>query len=123
MGATTDEKPSPFDRHRKAGLAEVLAKLPTPDGKRFTTAFEHGSLLVEIFAPRGVDTQKPHSRDEGYIVIQGTGEFVNGEQRLTFEPGDFLFAAAGEVHRFENFTDDFVTWVIFYGPEGGEKEI
>ena len=122
MGATTDEKSSPFDRHRKAGLADVLAKLPAPDGKHFTTAFEHGSLLIELFAPRGVDTQKPHTRDEAYIVIRGTGEFVNGEQRLPFEPGDFLFAAAGEVHRFENFTDDFVTWVIFYGPEGGEKE-
>jgi hypothetical protein len=24
-------------------------------------------------------------------------------------------------HRFENFTDDFGTWVIFYGPEGGER--
>jgi hypothetical protein len=25
------------------------------------------------------------------------------------------------VHRFEEFTDDFYTWVIFYGPDGGEK--
>jgi hypothetical protein len=24
-------------------------------------------------------------------------------------------------HRFEDFTDDFATWVIFYGPEGGER--
>ena len=22
--------------------------------------------------------------------------------------------------RFENFSDDFVTWVVFYGPPGGE---
>jgi hypothetical protein len=25
------------------------------------------------------------------------------------------------VHRFENFTDDFSVWVMFYGPEGGER--
>ena len=25
-------------------------------------------------------------------------------------------------HRFEDFTEDLVIWVIFYGPEGGEKE-
>lgn len=110
-----------FDKQRLARLAEALAKLPTPEGKPFTTAFEHGNLLVEVFAPRGTDTQQPHTRDEAYIVIQGSGEFVNGDERLPFAPGDFLFAAAGEVHRFENFTDDFVTWVIFYGPEGGEK--
>jgi hypothetical protein len=28
---------------------------------------------------------------------------------------------AGKPHRFEDFTDDFGTWVIFYGPEGGER--
>jgi hypothetical protein len=31
-----------------------------------------------------------------------------------------LFAAAGVAHRFENFTDDVVVWVLFYGLEGGE---
>jgi len=31
-----------------------------------------------------------------------------------------LFVPAGVEHRFENFSDDFATWVIFYGPEGGE---
>jgi mannose-6-phosphate isomerase-like protein (cupin superfamily) len=121
MSSATDDMKPAYARERKAALAESLAKLPTPEGKPFATAFEHGSLLVEIFAPRGVDTQQPHSRDEAYLVIQGTGEFVNGDERMAFAPGDFLFAAAGEVHRFENFSDDFVTWVIFYGPEGGEK--
>jgi hypothetical protein len=28
---------------------------------------------------------------------------------------------AGAVHRFENFSNDFVTWVVFYGPQGGES--
>jgi len=32
-----------------------------------------------------------------------------------------LFVPAGIEHRFENFTSDFATWVIFYGKEGGEK--
>ena len=26
-------------------------------------------------------------------------------------------------HRFEDFSDDFAVWVIFYGPEGGEASI
>jgi len=55
------------------------------------------------------------------MVVQGEGIFVNGDTRRPFGPGDVLFAAAGEVHRFEEFTDDFYTWVIFYGPDGGEK--
>jgi mannose-6-phosphate isomerase-like protein (cupin superfamily) len=59
-------------------------------------------------------------RDEVYVVISGTGYFVNGDTREPFEPGEVLFAPTGAVHRFEDFTDDFATWVFFYDPEGGE---
>jgi mannose-6-phosphate isomerase-like protein (cupin superfamily) len=101
-------------------VAEALAHLPGPEGKRFATIFKHGSLLVEIYAPRGTDPQKPHTRDEVYFVASGRGEYVCGETRRQFGPTDLLFAAAGVEHRFENFTDDLAVWVIFYGPEGGE---
>jgi mannose-6-phosphate isomerase-like protein (cupin superfamily) len=100
--------------------SDVLARLPTPEGKRFAVAFEHGSLSVELYAPRGTDPQEPHSRDEVYVVVRGSGEFVRGSERSRFGPGDLLFVPAGIPHRFEDFSDDFVTWVIFYGPEGGE---
>jgi hypothetical protein len=30
------------------------------------------------------------------------------------------FVAAGVPHRFESFSDDFATWVVFWGPRGGE---
>jgi mannose-6-phosphate isomerase-like protein (cupin superfamily) len=100
--------------------ADALAHLPGPEGKRFATLFKHGTLLIEIYAPRGADPQKPHTRDEVYFVASGRGEYVCGGTRQPFGPTDFLFAAAGAEHRFENFTDDLALWVIFYGPEGGE---
>ncbi len=105
---------------RRVTIEEAMARVPSPDGKRFATVLEHGSLSVEIYAPRGVDPQQPHTRDEAYIVVQGSGEFINGESREAFTPGDFLFVPAGVEHRFINFTDDLIVWVIFYGPEGGE---
>ncbi|MDP1677620.1 MAG: cupin domain-containing protein [Bacteroidota bacterium] len=95
--------------------------IPTPDGKRFAEVFTHGTLLIELYEPRGTDPQTPHTRDEGYIVVKENGEFVNGNDRIKFSAGDFLFAATGIVHRFENFSNDLSVWVIFYGPEGGEK--
>lgn len=101
-------------------VEQAISKLPTPDGKRFATIFEHSSLLVEIYAPRGSDPQQPHTRDEVYFVASGSGEYVCGESRTKFGPTDLLFAAAGAVHRFENFTEDLAVWVLFYGPEGGE---
>ncbi len=105
----------------KVALAEALARVPTPEGKRFAEVFRHGTLQVEIYAPRGTDPQQPHTRDEVYIVAQGNGTFFHAGERVPFAAGDFLFAAAGVEHRFENFSEDFVTWVLFYGPEGGEK--
>jgi mannose-6-phosphate isomerase-like protein (cupin superfamily) len=99
----------------------ALARVPGPKGERFAEIFKHGSLSVEIFAPRGVDNQQPHARDEVYVVVHGSGRFVFGAERVTFGPGDFLFVPAGVTHRFEDFTEDFVVWVLFYGPEGGEN--
>ena len=89
-------------------------------GKLAAPVLLHGSLLVEYYAPRGRDVQTPHTRDEVYVVIQGSGSFVNGGVQHPFGPGDVLFVPAGVVHRFEEFTDDFAVWVMFYGPEGGE---
>jgi len=102
---------------------KAAAQLPeqTADQLRFATMLKRESLLVELYAPQGHDDQTPHRQDELYVVISGRGEFVNGAERHTFQPGDVLFVPAGMVHRFENFSDDFQTWVIFYGPEGGER--
>ncbi len=99
---------------------EALARLPGPDGERFATVFTHGTLLAEIYAPRGHDPQQPHSRDEIYVVIKGSGTYYYDGHRQPCRAGDFLFAPAGVVHRFEDFSDDFAVWVFFYGPEGGE---
>jgi len=44
-----------------------------------------------------------------------------GAQQYNAVAGDVLFVAAGVEHRFSKFTDDFATWVFFYGPQGGEQ--
>jgi len=96
---------------------QKLAQIKSP----FLKVFEHGTLSLEVYKPEKVDLQKPHSRDEVYIIISGHGEFINDDVRNEVTVGDFLFVPAGIAHRFENFTDDFSTWVLFYGPEGGEN--
>lgn len=98
---------------------EVESNLPET-GIRSVAAFQHGTLLAKLYAPRGHDPQKPHTRDEVYVVVSGKGTFVAGDDRHSFGPGDFLFVPANVVHRFEDFSDDLKLWVVFYGPEGGE---
>lgn len=58
----------------------ALERLAEANGARFITLFEHGSLQVEIYVPRGsdgalVDPQTPHTRDELYVIASGVGFF------------------------------------------------
>ncbi|MGI8737432.1 MAG: cupin domain-containing protein [Candidatus Eremiobacter antarcticus] len=88
--------------------------------RRSARMFSHGTMEVKYYRPEFVDRQTPHSQDEVYVVIAGLGIFECDGERVPFEPGAVLFAAAGAEHRFTEFSEDFSTWVVFYGPEGGE---
>ena len=100
--------------------AGAAARIDEASAVRSIPLFRHGTLLIKYYAPRGVDPQTAHTRDETYVVARGHGMFFNGSSRRPFAPGDLLFAEAGTTHRFEDFSDDFGVWVMFYGPEGGE---
>lgn len=101
-------------------LIESTVKLQK-SSKEFMPLFTHGSLEVELYKPNKIDKQQPHSRDEVYVIASGISEFLLEKESTHVEKGDFLFVPAGAEHRFIDFSDDFSTWVLFYGPEGGEK--
>ena len=67
-----------------------------------------------------VTTNRRTIATRSIFVIRGRGVFFDGQARHRVETGAFLFVAAGQPHRFEEFTDDFAAWVLFYGPPGGE---
>jgi mannose-6-phosphate isomerase-like protein (cupin superfamily) len=61
--------------------------------------------------------QVPHSRDEFYIVASGTGRYRVEDRVTEIGAGDLLFAAAHAAHGFEDYSDDFAIWIVFYGSE------
>ena len=95
-------------------ITNALSQL-SKGNQPFAQIFEHGQLSVEIYKPEKYDNQQPHDKDEIYIIASGTGHFVCNGFRAEFESGEIIFVPAGAVHRFEDFTEDFVTWVIFFG--------
>ncbi len=99
---------------------DALAKVAASADKAYGILLEHGSLELGYYKPQGEDTQDPHDRDEIYVVASGSGSFVVENERYPCKPGDALFVPAFVVHRFEDFSEDFATWVMFYGPTGGE---
>lgn len=108
-----------------ASLADAKVA-PIADGARSAKILTNGSMRLLYYQPRGADLQTPHTQDEIYIVMSGSGTYAVGPsedtlERYPFKAGDAIFTPAGHVHRFEDFTDDFGTWVVFWGPEGGES--
>jgi mannose-6-phosphate isomerase-like protein (cupin superfamily) len=96
--------------------AAEMAAAPLPPGRLSKLAFDTGEVELRLYAPVGADNQVPHERDELYVVVHGNGTFVRESERVDFTPGDVLFAAAGEHHRFVDFSGDLTLWVLFYGP-------
>lgn len=104
----------------KFTIENLLAKLPLPpnekwkDGVHFTTAFRKENLSLEFFAPRGTDYQTFHEEDEFYFVAQGSGELIIENERFDCAVGNAFFVPAKVEHHFENFSNDFAVWVVFF---------
>ena len=100
--------------------AEFLAKLPLPanekwkEGVWFTNAFSKGSFELEFFAPRGKDYQTPHEKDEFYIIASGSADLIKDGEAFSCSVGDALFVEAGIEHHFEDISEEFAAWVIFF---------
>ena len=109
-------------------LKSALSHLPLPataswpQGVWDTTMFAHGTMSLVAFTPRGRDYQTTHPQDELYIIMKGSGTLVIEDIPYPFVEGDVLFVPATKQHRFSQFSQDLITWAIFWGPAGGEKQ-
>ena len=100
---------------------EAARIAPIPPGSRSSLLMQHGSMKLRYYAPRGTDAQTPHDQDELYVIASGRGALRRRRPaRSVRARGRALRWARTVEHRFEGFSEDFATWVVFYGPPGGE---
>jgi len=86
------------------------------EGSNLSHLIKLGDISVDIYKPIGEDRQRPHDKDEIYMVISGKGT-LNCDKKLTeCSTGDILYVPAFREHRFENFSSDFCTWAVFANP-------
>ena len=89
--------------------------------ERAFVGLRHGTMRTLLYAPPGgQDSQTPHTQDELYIVQSGRGVFRKGDETSAFGPGDVIFVEAGVEHRFEEMSEGFAVYAVFWGPAGGE---
>jgi mannose-6-phosphate isomerase-like protein (cupin superfamily) len=58
------------------------------------------------------DTQEPHSVDELYYVIRGSGYIQVGNRDYFVKQGTAVFIPANAVHRFHNSADLVVLYIL-----------
>ena len=82
-------------------------------------ALLHGdeNVTLILYSPQNPDLQQPHDQDEFYFVASGRGDIRIGDELSSVGVGDAIFVPAHESHVFENHSEDFSAWGLFYGPK------
>jgi mannose-6-phosphate isomerase-like protein (cupin superfamily) len=93
----------------------AAAAIPIPSGRQSAPVFDDEHVEVRYYAPPGRDEQQPHERDELYVIASGSATFERDGERKPVARGELIHVPAGLEHRFLDLSDDFATWVVFYG--------
>jgi quercetin dioxygenase-like cupin family protein len=116
--------PEPRMLHRPADAGDLY--IGPGDLYRFlVTGAESGGVYfaMEAFVPPG-GGPPPHihtSEDETFYVIDGTCDFLLGEERVSAGPGDFVSVPRGRVHQFHNSSDTMTRLILTFTPAGIEN--
>ena len=89
-------------------------------GERYHKFLRRDSLSAGIYrlASDQPDPQQPHTEDEVYYVLAGTGKVAIAGEVSTIAPGSVIFVGKEVVHRFSDYPDGLILLVIFAPPRG-----
>lgn len=95
-------------------IRSLIPKLDL-DGSGFLDFFELEHLQAGILRlkPGEYDTQKPHSSDEVYLVLEGDGFIEIGRKRYLIKKDLFIFVPAEVKHRFYGNTKEILVVYFF----------
>ena len=105
-----DRTPAPVSLAAARGLQP-------PEGSRAAKRIQTWSSRKTSAARPTSGPQVPHDRDEFYIVASGTARYRSDGGETMIGPGDMMFAAAHTPHGYDQFSENFSVWVVFYGPQ------
>ena len=71
------------------------------------------SVGIYALAAGSNDEQTPHREDEIYYVVRGRAVLRVESSTRAVGPGDCIFVAAGDAHRFEDISEDLALLVVF----------
>ena len=72
-------------------------------------------LGVYVLVAPEPDRQQPHSDDEVYVVLEGSGSLEVEDERVDLQEGQAVFVPAGAEHRFVGY-EQLAVLVVFERP-------
>lgn len=105
-------------------IAEVLERRAA--GERPALEFfrrDSMSLSVYHLAAGQPDLQQPHTEDEIYYVLDGTGVFDVAGEATPVKQGDVIFIARNIPHRFRDYPDGITLLVVFAPARGTQGSV
>lgn len=110
------EQESRMDVHDLADLLDARAA----SGGPWLEFIRSPDLSVGLYVlpAGGTDLQSPHTEDEVYWIVSGSGTITVGEEQRQIRAGSVVFVAATVPHRFHDIEEELVILVAFGPPEG-----
>jgi mannose-6-phosphate isomerase-like protein (cupin superfamily) len=84
-------------------------------GSDYLEFLRHPSLSAGLYmlAAGAVDRQQPHTEDEVYYIVKGSGSIMVGGENRAVTEGSLVFVPANVEHRFHTMSEDLAILVIF----------
>lgn len=100
-----------------------LIEQQAQSGKLYLEFLRYPSMSLGLYAlpAGGVDPQQPHSEDEIYYVVSGSGMIRVGDEDRAVQAGSVVFVEAGVEHRFHSIGDDMKILVFFAPAEYSQR--
>ncbi len=87
------------------------------DDTNYLEVLSEDSMSVELAQYPNPHPKTPHSMDELYVVLSGSGMAQVGTERFPIEEGDVVYVEQGVEHDFFDIEDELTALVIFTGGE------
>ena len=78
------------------------------------------SVGLYVLAPGQPALQTPHTEDEAYYVVAGSGRITVGDEVRDVRAGSIVFVGAGVPHHFHDISSE-LTLVVVFGPAEGSR--
>lgn len=110
-GGDPPEEPKPWALFQMDEVDEARREAD----ERYREFFRAKTMHLGLYtlATDAVDRQSPHTFDEAYYVLGGSGKLTVEGEELAVEPGSVVYVHAGAKHRFHSIAEELELLVFF----------